>query len=577
MRSRLAARRRGLQRPTLSSWTCFRAPPKSLRWIGPMSPASLELRSSTIASSSVCTPSLKGGSCHFSVICIVRSPVPGSSHFPLALLTRQPLTSPTLWVLWSRVTPPCRWLRILWPHIFHLLWLLLGSSAPSFLPSHVGPLPPLSGSPTSRPVRQVWSFTQWPSFRPTRWEPPSGGAQATRLPPTTVWGARGRSSSRQQPRKRVNMKRPNKPAASANPGRSWRPGRNEESRFTVTGRGQTAKVFLPAPNALSSLKSVTTTLRGLVCRSNSPSFSLGLAVGGRVRLSPFAARPLAAGELHVRWHSCFSPAVYGTHAGHPSAQHFSLRHPEQGRRGLSFTVEGAAASRLSRHPISGMSSLADTLIPLSHFLHEWERLPGVSLWVLRTIRTGYTLQLGRNPPRFDGVHLTVVNSASKASVLQQELSSLLQKGAIEEVPQSEVEQGFFSRYFLVPKRDGGLRPILDLRRLNLSSTKGSSRCWRWGLSCLRSRRETGLSPSTWRMRIFTSRSFKDTGDSFGLPLEGRLTNTRSCPSAWLWTRGHLPNAWMLHWPLWGSRASVYYCWFACRSSGNHSQCQSPRY
>ncbi len=116
--------------------------------------------------------------------------------------------------------------------------------------------------------------------------------------------------------------------------------------------------------------------------------------------------------------------------------------------------------------------LHDTLLPLSHFLHEWERLPGVSLWVLRTIRTGYTLQFGKNPPRFDGVHLTVVNSASKASVLQQELSSLLQKGAIEEIPQSEVERGFFSRYFLVPKRDGGLRPILDLRRLNFSLYKG---------------------------------------------------------------------------------------------------------
>ncbi len=51
-----------------------------------------------------------------------------------------------------------------------------------------------------------------------RREPPSGGAQATRPSPTTVWGARGRSSSRQQPRKRVNLKRPNKPAASANPG-----------------------------------------------------------------------------------------------------------------------------------------------------------------------------------------------------------------------------------------------------------------------------------------------------------------------------------------------------------------------
>ncbi len=49
--------------------------------------------------------------------------------------------------------------------------------------------------------------------------------------------------------------------------------------------------------------------------------------------------------------------MYGTRAGHPSAQHFSLHHPEQGRRGLSFTVEGAAAFRPSRHPILGMSSL----------------------------------------------------------------------------------------------------------------------------------------------------------------------------------------------------------------------------
>ncbi len=94
-----------------------------------------------------------------------------------------------------------------------------------------------------------------------------------------------------------------------------------------------------------------------MCRSSSPSFLLRLAVGGRVCLSAFAARPFAASEPHVRRHSCFSPAVYGTRAGHPSAQHFSLHHPEQGRRGLSFTVEGAAASTPSRHPISGMSSL----------------------------------------------------------------------------------------------------------------------------------------------------------------------------------------------------------------------------
>ncbi len=307
---------------------------------------------------------------------------------------------------------------------------------------------------------------------PPRREPPSGGAQATRLPPTTVWGARGRSSSRQQPRKRVNMKRPNKPAASANPGRSWPPGRNEESRFTVTGRGQTAKAFLPAPNALSSLKSVTTTLRGLVCRSNSPSFSLGLAVGGRVRLSPFAAvhSPPACrmlGDIAVSLLQCTEP-VPATRQ--PSTSLSAI--PSKDAEGFPSRWRVPLLPGLLDTPSQVCLPLHDTMIPLSHFLHEWERLPGVSLWVLRTIRTGYTLQFGKNPPRFDGVHLTVVNSAAKASVLQQELSSLLQKGAIEEVPQTEVERGFFSRYFLVPKRDGGLRPILDLRRLNLSLYKG---------------------------------------------------------------------------------------------------------
>ncbi len=221
---------------------------------------------------------------------------------------------------------------------------------------------------------------------------------------------------------------------------------------------ETAEAFLPAPNALSSLKSVTATLRGLVCRSSSPSFLLGLAVGGRVRLSPFAARPLAAGEPHVRTHSCFSPAVYRTRAGHPSAQHFS------------FTVEGAAASRPSRHPISGMSSLtrhSDSSVALPSRMGASTR--GIAVG---SPHNSNRLHSWKKSPRFDGVHLTVVNSASKASVLQQELSSLLQKGAIEEVPQSEVERGFFSRYFLVPKRDGGLRPILDLRHLNLSLYKG---------------------------------------------------------------------------------------------------------
>ncbi len=54
-----------------------------------------------------------------------------------------------------------------------------------------------------------------------RKEPFGGsGAQATHPPPTAFWGARGRSFPRHRPRRRVDLKRPNRPAASANPGRS---------------------------------------------------------------------------------------------------------------------------------------------------------------------------------------------------------------------------------------------------------------------------------------------------------------------------------------------------------------------
>ncbi len=61
MLSRLAARRRGLLRPTLRSWTCFPAPPRNSRWIAPMIPVSLSCRNSTSGSLVARTRGLKGG------------------------------------------------------------------------------------------------------------------------------------------------------------------------------------------------------------------------------------------------------------------------------------------------------------------------------------------------------------------------------------------------------------------------------------------------------------------------------------------------------------------------------------
>ncbi len=39
------------------------------------------------------------------------------------------------------------------------------------------------------------------------------------------------------------------------------------------------------------------------------------------------------------------------------------------------------------------------------------------------------------------------------------------------IPPHEQESGFYSRYLRVPKKDGGLRPILDLRQLNRSVSR----------------------------------------------------------------------------------------------------------
>ncbi len=51
--------------------------------------------------------------------------------------------------------------------------------------------------------------------------------------------------------------------------------------------------------------------------------------------------------------------------------------------------------------------------------------------------------------------------------LSMEICSLLLKGAIEKVPLLKQRDTFYSTYFLVPKKDGGFRPVLDLQCLNV--------------------------------------------------------------------------------------------------------------
>ncbi len=110
--------------------------------------------------------------------------------------------------------------------------------------------------------------------------------------------------------------------------------------------------------------------------------------------------------------------------------------------------------------------------PLSQFTEAWKALPGVSEWVMKSIKNGYTLQFFRRPPRFNSVLMSTVQERN-ASVLREEIHNFLAKRAVEAVPLTDRESGFYSHYFLVPKKDGALRPILDLRPLNRVLSKRS--------------------------------------------------------------------------------------------------------
>ena len=103
--------------------------------------------------------------------------------------------------------------------------------------------------------------------------------------------------------------------------------------------------------------------------------------------------------------------------------------------------------------------------PLTAQADKW-RACAVHPWVLSTISQGYRLQFAMKPPRFNGVLVSVARGDS-ARVLEDEIASLLNKQAIRAVPSEEVQRGFYSRYFLIPKKgSASLRPILDLRVLN---------------------------------------------------------------------------------------------------------------
>ena len=133
-----------------------------------------------------------------------------------------------------------------------------------------------------------------------------------------------------------------------------------------------------------------------------------------------------------------------------------------GCHGSTPPPEVAAAPRLGP-PAYMASQRSAPSLPLRP--EGWGSL-AASAWVVRRVTKGYRIQFATVPPRFTGILHSQAQGES-ARVLQEEVTSLLNRGAICVVSPAQSQSGFYSRYFLVPKRGGtGICPILDLRALN---------------------------------------------------------------------------------------------------------------
>ncbi|KAL0152766.1 hypothetical protein M9458_052489 [Cirrhinus mrigala] len=156
------------------------------------------------------------------------------------------------------------------------------------------------------------------------------------------------------------------------------------------------------------------------------------------------------------------------------ADHLHSSHGSDSLGRAASVVRGFSPPATHCFPSDGTPTLGTPnvtpLRPLAENFSDWLNLPNPSRWLLRTIRLGYAIQFARRPPKFRGVLTTLVQGPNTA-VLRAEIAVLLAKDAIETVPSAEMKKGFYSPYFIVPKKGGGLRPILDLRVLNRALLK----------------------------------------------------------------------------------------------------------
>ena len=111
-----------------------------------------------------------------------------------------------------------------------------------------------------------------------------------------------------------------------------------------------------------------------------------------------------------------------------------------------------------------VGSIVENAVPagkLRFHINTWKVITR-DPWILDTIK-GYQIDFLSEPQQSVVPHCPQY-SAEQTQLIVEEVKELLGKGAIKEV--HNPRGGFYSNLFLVPKKDGGQRPVINLKALN---------------------------------------------------------------------------------------------------------------
>ena len=103
---------------------------------------------------------------------------------------------------------------------------------------------------------------------------------------------------------------------------------------------------------------------------------------------------------------------------------------------------------------------------LLYFSHEWEKV-SYDQFIQSIISEGYQIEFAQPPAKFSRVITTHLSrEEGKKLCMIQEINSLLEKRAIEIVPNPQISAGFYSTVFLVDEKTGGYRMVSNVKSLN---------------------------------------------------------------------------------------------------------------